>query len=102
MTPDLPLLSPEQALQLLDLLSSDDAFRAVFHETPAKALGAIAPDVAEACRDCSTQGPLASKEEFAQARDRLVERLTADAVFRVPHCFVSGEIDAQLRHPPAP
>jgi len=102
MTPDLPLLSPEQALQLLDLLSSDDDFRSVFHASPAKALERIAPDVAAACGSCATQGPLASKEEFQLSRARLVERLSSKAIFRVPHCFVSGEIGAQLRHPPAP
>lgn len=101
MSPDLPLLSPEQALQLLDLLSSDDAFRSEFHASPGKALERIAPEVAAACRSCETQGPLATKEEFQQERERLAARLSAKAIFRVPHCFVSGEIDAQLRHPPS-
>lgn len=102
MSPDLPLLSPEQALQLLDLLSSDDDFRSTFHASPATALERISADVAAACKSCETQGPLASKEEFEKERERLAERLSAKAVFRVPHCFVSGEIDAQLRHPPSP
>ncbi len=95
-------LSTEDAVKLLDLLASDDAFREIFSQDPAQALQSISPAAAESGNCCLPGGPLASKEEFQQSRDQLLQHLAANAAFYVPHCFVTGQIDASLQRKPKP
>jgi len=45
-------------------------------------------------RGCATAGPLVSKEEFAKARDILMEHLADVSAFHVPRCFVSEQVVA--------
>jgi putative modified peptide len=73
-------LDPQVADRLLDLLSTDDAFRRLFTREPGRALaqvGFIRPEGATAPNDCFwgiTQ--LASKAQIAQARDEIRLMLT--------------------------
>lgn len=102
MTSTSPPLSSNDAVQLLDLLSSDDAFRTLFQADPAAALATISAEAGAGSCDCESGGPLASKEEFQAARTRLLAHLTATSSFSFPHCFVSGDIDSQLQRKPQP
>ena len=102
MTSTSPPLSSNDAVQLLDLLSSDDTFRTLFQADPAAALATISAEAGAASCDCESGGPLASKEEFQAARTRLLAHLTATSSFSFPHCFVSGDIDSQLQRKPQP
>jgi len=95
-------LSTEDAIALLDLLGSDDDFRALFQADPAAALATISAEAGAASVGCKSAGPLASKEEFQAERTRLLEHLAATAAFHLPHCFVSGDIDDQLSRTPRP
>lgn len=95
-------LSPEDSDRLLDLLGTDDDFRAHFQADPAAALATLSQAAAEASVDCSSAGPLASKEEFQAARSRLVSHLTSAGAFTLPHCFVSGDVDSSLSRKPRP
>lgn len=93
-------LSQEDAVKLLDLLSTDDAFRDLFAKSPSQALLQISATAAASSSACETAGPLASKEEFMSSRDALLGHLAANASFYVPHCFVSGQIDSSLQRKP--
>lgn len=90
MTNEKPLLSLTDAATLLDLLTSDDAFRVAFKSDPAAALRKISPEAGAAAQGCSVTGELASTEHLAAARDKLVQQLTERAVFSHPHCFIDG------------
>lgn len=90
MIPPKPLLSPADAEKLLDLLCSDDDFRQSFSLDPASAMARISPEASAACETCEFAGQLATKEEFQDARQRLLEHLAATAAFFVPYCFMAG------------
>ncbi|WP_449468074.1 NHLP-related RiPP peptide [Stenotrophomonas humi] len=83
-------LAPSEAIKLLDLLISDDAFRAQFQKAPSEALARINPEVAEACRDCCMPGPLASVESMLQAREHLIRQVAEQAMFSLPFCFTDA------------
>lgn len=100
MTSPKPLLSPADAEKLLDLLCSDDDFRQSFSQHPASAMARISSEASAACDTCEFTGPLASKEEFQDARQRLLEHLAATAAFFVPYCFMAGGNTSST--PPAP
>jgi len=97
MTTEKKPLSDEDALRLLDLLCSDDAFRTLFSSDPATALAQISTEAGAASVECVSAGPLASKAEFEQARTQLLQHLAAQASFNNPHCFVAEQIDACIR-----
>ena len=85
-------LSPEIADRLLDLLSTDDAFRARFQADPRAALhevgyqspapakmtacGAVAEAIPETLIDCKVE-ELAPKEAIIQAREEIRAMLTS-------------------------
>ena len=88
-------LSAADAATLLDLLTTDAAFRAAFQANPAVALRQVSAEAAAAAQDCEMPGPLASIEELSAARDQLAQHFTEKATFSVPHCFVAGDASSQ-------
>lgn len=102
MTADKKPLSPEDAVRLLDLLCTDDDFRSQFAVDPAFAMTQVSDEAAASCHTCEPAGKLASKEEFAQARTELLKYLASHASFYVPHCFVAGKVDEQMKRKPRP
>lgn len=95
-------LSTEDAIKLLDLLCSDDAFRESFAADPAAAMQQISPEAGHSCCDCSPVAALADKEEFRRLRDVLAQHLAAVPAFRNPHCFVLGQVDGVVQRKPTP
>ena len=83
-------LTKAQAITLLDRLIEDSAFRQEFQSRPADALAKISEKAAASASECAVPGELATIEDLAFARDRLIEHLTTTAVFSVPFCFVDG------------
>ncbi|QII27388.1 MULTISPECIES: NHLP-related RiPP peptide [Stenotrophomonas] len=83
-------LPAQVAQQLLERLSSDDAFRAAFAVDPGKALLALGADE-ETVRACRMPlATLGGKEEFAKAASRMRDLLGARAAFTVPFLFEDG------------
>lgn len=87
-----PPIPDDIANHLLDLLANDDAFRAVFASDPHTAL--VAAGLSSEQADAALEGPtclrvstLASKEEIADARDKLKHSLTAQGAHTVVFCF---------------
>lgn len=78
------------ARRLLDLLSSDDAFRARFAADPTAALTELGASPSEAAAGCMVVDRLASKEAFVAAKEALLAHLTEVAAFLNPHCFVDA------------
>jgi putative modified peptide len=95
-------LTTEDAIHLLDLLSTDDAFRSLFETDPATALAQISAHAGELGAECVSTGPLASKDTFVAARGQLLDYLSQNAVFHPPHCFVADQIDNVLDRKPKP
>lgn len=93
-------LPPEDAVELLDLLCTDDAFRQAFAADPAAALRQISPEASESAYGCPPVEALASKEEFQRIRDQLLDQLAAVPPFRIPHCFISGHAENSVRRKP--
>lgn len=96
-----------QASRLLELLSTDDKFRSLFKERPAVALEQVgystrASDSGQPRLGsfdwifCTLVGELASKEEFAAARDALQSYLTSTAAMTVIFAFESGQVEARV------
>lgn len=90
MTNDKVPLSLSDAAALLELLTTDDAFRDAFQENPALALARVSPEAAAAAVECAMPGKLASVDILVEARDRLIEQFTKEAMFSLPHCFIDG------------
>ncbi|MET4615243.1 putative modified peptide [Stenotrophomonas sp. 2619] len=95
-------LTSEDAIRLLDLLSTDDTYRALFEKDPAQALGRISAHAGALATDCAAAGPLASKEAFTAARAQLLEHLSQNAVFHPPHCFVADQTGTAPDRTPKP
>lgn len=92
-----PPLSPDTADKLLDLLSTDDEFRQKFATDRQAALAQIGyPAAGDDSVQCTSTNQLASKKEFAAARDELKSYLTSSAALTIIFCFESGEINAKL------
>ncbi|MCC8446540.1 NHLP-related RiPP peptide [Xanthomonas translucens] len=98
-------LPADIADRLLELLSSDDAFRASFQENPVAALASLgykpadqelaadpAPPKQGAPFYCMTSQQLASKEEIAKARKELVSHLTVGGNHHVIFAFEAGKV----------
>jgi putative modified peptide len=104
-----PPLSAKVADQLLELLSSDDAFRSDFQSNPGAALAQLGYEPARTptfsagqpaegeLLYCMTAKTLAPKEEIAQARNQLQSFLTSQTDHRVVFAFEAGRIDSVLR-----
>ena len=90
MTTEKQPFASADAEKLLDLLGSDDAFRQLFVQDLPQAMAQISEAAATACKTCQHSGPLASKEEFQQARGVILQHLATVAAFYVPHCFMAG------------
>lgn len=83
------------AQRLLSLLSSDDTFREVFSTNPKEALLQAGmtqwqADAALAGRSCLFVQTLASKEEIASAKERLMQSLTSHSAHTVVFIFAEG------------
>lgn len=89
-------LDPKLADRLLDLLSSDNAFRRQFKKDPQAALVSIGLS-ADIERSCSSISTMARKEEIARSRDQLRAHLISVGAFTIPHCFEAGKVASTLR-----
>lgn len=85
------LFEPAQARQLIDLLATDDTFRAAFASNPLAALvsaGVVAedtdPKVQAALKSCCSVGALAPKESILAAREEIDRMLTSRSSQTVP------------------
>lgn len=93
--------SPEVADKLLDKLSSDDDFRALFERNPRAALRQVGHETADGDRDvkgadpvlcCNNLTRLASKEAIAAARKELQTQLTS-----LPFRYDMASLEAKSR-----
>lgn len=86
-------LPHDVAEQLLLQLSTNDAFREAFAEDALAALISLGYTPPEgAVPLCLTVENLASKEEFAQAREQLMQHLTSAVGLTVIFCYEAGRI----------
>ena len=95
-----PPLDPNVADKLLELLSTDDEFRAKFEQDPSTALKqAGLPDAETALSgiSCMRVRNLASKEEVQASRDVLRDYLTSAGTHVVVYCFEADNVAASLR-----
>jgi putative modified peptide len=87
-------LDPKLADRLLDLLSSDNAFRRQFKKDPQAALASLGATPTKACASVKAIAP---KQEIAASRDALRTQMLAAGIFSVPHCFEAGKVASSLR-----
>lgn len=78
------VLNETQAVQLVSKLCSDDSFREQFTLDPAAAFKSINIDCGNKALACASPSKLASKEEFTQIKDSLIEYLTGKGVNTSP------------------
>ena len=83
-------LPVEITRRLLELLSTDDAFRERFSANPTEALSSLGATPSEAAAGCDAVPTLASKADFAAAHEALLAHLTKVAAFLNPHCFINA------------
>ncbi|MBD0707261.1 MULTISPECIES: NHLP-related RiPP peptide [unclassified Streptomyces] len=103
-TPDTkPRIPPRVADRLLELLATDDSFRALFTADRHTALVQAGLDADPALLKeaaelrCLLVDELASKSDIAAAREALTAHLTSDASHTNPHAFEAGAMHAVLR-----
>ncbi|WDS34739.1 NHLP-related RiPP peptide [Pseudoxanthomonas sp.] len=96
MNADAPKLTRDQAIQLLDLLCGDDAFRAQFATDPAAALHGIGIDYGLEPPPCSCVDVLASKAELAEAREQFLRYFSGPVHMQGTPVFESGKVQAAL------
>ncbi|HBK46975.1 MAG TPA: putative modified peptide [Xanthomonadaceae bacterium] len=102
-------LPTDIADRLLELLSTDDAFRQVFQKNPTAALSELGYEPARIQLEsqdgppgqgsafyCMTSQQLASKEEIIQARKELAGHLAATGNHHVVFCFEAGKIASRV------
>lgn len=105
---DLPMTSTSAPLpadtvqRLLDLLTSDDQFRASFSANPSHALATLGVDADLTRNCCDPIANLGSKEEFQEMRENLAKQLQVKSPFRVVFCFEAGGPVPQLGIRPLP
>lgn len=92
MTNDKVPLSLSDAAALLDLLTTNEDFRAAFQANPASALAQVSSEAAAAAVECAMPGKLAPIDVLVQAREQLMEQFTKQAMFSLPHCFIDGSV----------
>lgn len=74
--------------QLLTLLSTDDAYRERFAQDPVSALSELGYYVPQdLLPTCMATHQLASKEQIAEAREKLKSLLMSVNAYFVPHCM---------------
>jgi len=85
-------LDPKVADKLLELLSTDNDFRARFEKDPTTAVQSLGHTVPEGVQlSCMDTTMMASKEEIAAARETIKDFLTSAAAYSNPHCFEAGQ-----------
>ena len=99
-------LDPVTVDSLLEKLSTDDDFRAVFQANPAQALASLGADQENGKASpapepgdnyyCMTSTQLASKEEIAATRLLLQKHLAAAGNHNVIFCFEANKIRSAL------
>lgn len=87
-------LDPKLADRLLDLLSSDNAFRRQFKKDPQAALASLGATTTKACASVKAIAP---KQEIAASREQLRSHLLEAGAFNTPHCFEAGKVASSLR-----
>lgn len=91
-------LDTSTADRLLELLSSDDDYRALFAHDRQAALKQIGyTDASHPSVQCTSVDRLASKDEIAAARDELRAYLTSEAALTVIFCFEANRISSTMR-----
>lgn len=95
-------LPPDTVQRLLDLLTSDDQFRASFSANPSQALATLGVDTDMTRNCCEPIANLGSKEEFEEMREHLAKQLQVKAAFRVVFCFEAGGPAPELGLRPQP
>lgn len=94
-------LDPKVADKLLDLLSTDNAFRRLYKKDPLAALAKIghapAREAVALLACCSVRDILATKKELSEARAQLKSYLTSTAIYTNPHSFDAGNMPSDLR-----
>lgn len=93
-------LDPKVADKLLDLLSTDNAFRRLFKKDAGAALAKVGHRPAEpgaARLGCMQVVHIAPKEEIAAARNAIFAHLTSTASQTVVFCFEADKVTSSLR-----
>ncbi len=94
-------LDAKTADKLLNLLSTDNAFRRLYKKDPLAALAQAghkpAADAAALLACCQVNATLATKQEIAAAREQLKSYLTSTAIYTNPHHFDAGKTPSILR-----
>ncbi|EKT4086561.1 NHLP-related RiPP peptide [Stenotrophomonas maltophilia] len=88
--------------RLLDLLCSDDAFRAEFTADAGAAMARHGLQAQSGTSPCAIHNVLASKEEFQQVRQQIAALLAQRAAFTVPFMFESGHLQGSVHHSAVP
>lgn len=89
-------LPADTVQRLLDLLTSDDQFRASFSANPSRALATLGVDTDMTRNCCDPIANLGSKQEFEEMREHLTKQLQVKSPFRVVFCFEAGGPTPQL------
>lgn len=87
-----PEVTHEQAAKLLDLLSSDDVFREQFASDPVASLRSLGIDCGDDPPPCGIVDVLASKEEIAQAREKLIAYFASGIHMQGAPVFEAGKV----------
>lgn len=91
-------LDPSAVEKLLQLLATDDGFRASFEKNPAEALRECGIELPEnKVPTCLTVGTLASKREIQEARELIQQYLLSKGTYYVPHCLEAGQVSSTLK-----
>jgi putative modified peptide len=94
-------LDPKTADNLLELLSTDNAFRRLYRKDPLAALAKAghqpAADAIALLGCCTVKDALATKSELSAARSQLKAYLTSAAIYTNPHAFDAGKMPSNLR-----
>lgn len=96
MNADTPRLTRDKAIELLDLLCGDDAFRERFATDPATALRSIGIDYGVEPPPCGCVEVLASKAELAEAREQFLRYFSEAVHMQGTPVFESGKVQAAL------
>lgn len=92
-----PPLDPKVAKKLLQLLSTDNAFRRQFKLSPSEALASIGHTALSAEMACSSISAIAPKAEIAASARELEAYLVSTGALTNPHNFVAGKVVASLK-----
>lgn len=90
-------LDKKTAERLLNLLSTDNAFRRQFKSNPGQALATLGHVDEAAIAGCASVKSIAPKAEFAASMDALKAHVMAYGMFMDPHCYEAGKVATKLR-----